>query len=152
MVVPLILLEQQALFYSSFCIFCHSVDQARCYQSLHPLRLVLFPFCRKPSLVACSLRLLTLSPWQLTPLRGMELEARLKSSPQLEQVRGSFLRVILKKNIASVCLPGILVLSLRLWTDDYIPFLENHAAGAVSVNRVPHRVMFSPVLSFFFNH
>lgn len=44
--------------------------------------------------MACSLKLLTLSPWQLTPLRGMELEASLKSSPQLEQVTGSFLRVI----------------------------------------------------------
>lgn len=144
MVVPLILLERQSLFYSSFCILCRSVDQAHCYQSLHPLRLVLFPFCRKPSLVACSLRLLTLSPWQLTPLRGMELEARLKSSPQLEQVRGSFLRVILKKHSKYLFTWNT---GLNWWL--YIPFLENHEAGAVSVNRVTESYVFSGAVFFF---
>lgn len=42
-------------------------------------------------MVDCSLKLPTLSPWQRTPPREMELVAKLKSSPQLGQVRVSFI-------------------------------------------------------------
>lgn len=69
----------------------------------------IFVFCRRPSLLGCSLKPPTQSPWQHTRRRETEHAAKLKSSPRPEQVRVWFYQGYhVKHRICAIYLQWIL--------------------------------------------
>lgn len=89
------LCERGLCFVGFVGFFCHCGGRAQALWFLLTSDLVIFPFCRRPSLVDCTLKPPTQSLWQHTPPRVTELVAKLKSSPRLEQVRVGFIWVIM---------------------------------------------------------